>query len=195
MAMQITPTTFGASVFNGDINIGTNKLTTGNVCIMQDDVNGFKIRNATDTFYKNFVVGDFFSTGKFTIFSDAGLLVAGTGADNGYVSIKAKDNGVGPVEVARFQGAADPYFLAGPYAYFYQGGTITFQNKLWFAGSIDSASVPDYVNIGPYDLAADRRTLALSTEEAVAAGIAVASTHTLSVRINGETYKILLSNI
>lgn len=55
------------------------------------------------------------------------------------------------------------------------------------------ATAADVVKFGGYDIAAGRRTLALGTEEAVAVDVVAASTHTLTVRINGVNYKILLS--
>lgn len=54
------------------------------------------------------------------------------------------------------------------------------------------ASTPDQVRLGGYDLSAGNRTLALSTETAVATDISLVSTNSLTVRINGSTYKIPL---
>jgi len=54
-------------------------------------------------------------------------------------------------------------------------------------------STADLVQLGAYDIAAGERTLAISTEKAVASDIAVASTHSLTVNINGTNYRILLA--
>jgi hypothetical protein len=72
--------------------------------------------------------------------------------------------------------------------------TIYPYSNVYFPASGDSISEADTVKLGGFDLAAGRRTLALGTEEAVAVEAALASTHTLSVRINGATYRILLTN-
>lgn len=44
---------------------------------------------------------------------DDGLAIIGYDTDTGYGRITARDAGVGQVEVARFQAAADPYFSMG----------------------------------------------------------------------------------
>ena len=68
------------------------------------------------------------------------------------------------------------------------GGALVLKNTI---GSL--ATSADEVQLGAYDLSAGNATLALSTETAVAIDVIAASTHTLSVRVNGTTYKILLS--
>jgi hypothetical protein len=64
-----------------------------------------------------------------------------------------------------------------------------------FNASVDSAAVADTVSLGGFDISAGHRALAISSEEVVVAGVAVASTHKYPVRINGATYNILLSNV
>lgn len=59
----------------------------------------------------------------------------------------------------------------------------------------DPGAVTDGIRIGSVDLSAGNATLSLRTETAVATDAAVASTHSLSVQLNGATYKILLSNV
>lgn len=72
-------------------------------------------------------------------------------------------------------------------------GTTLTPNKVSFNNSVASASVADQVSISGVDIAAGRRSLAIGTEEAVAVDVVTESTHTLSVVINGTTYKILLA--
>ena len=62
-----------------------------------------------------------------------------------------------------------------------------------FNGTEPSTSPADMVQLYSVDLSADNATLGLRTETAVAVEALLASTHTLSVRINGTTYKVLLS--
>jgi hypothetical protein len=70
------------------------------------------------------------------------------------------------------------------------GGTGNF---LAVTNQADPGAVTDGIRIGSVDLSAGNATLALRTERAVAVDVVLASTHTLSVQINGTTYKILLS--
>jgi hypothetical protein len=71
-------------------------------------------------------------------------------------------------------------------------GIITSNSYMRFNSSNDLGSAANLVQLGGYDLDATHRTLAIGTEEAVAADIGLASTHSLRVRINGATYKIPL---
>ncbi len=84
---------------------------------------------------------------------------------------------------------------------FYTDGNICFQidngrnmstQRLDFNTSLAPTSAADFVKINGVDIAAGRRTLALATEEAVAADVALASTHSLTVVINEVAYKIPL---
>lgn len=63
-----------------------------------------------------------------------------------------------------------------------------------FNGTEPSTSPADMVQLYSVDLSAGNATLGLRTETAVAVEAALASTHTLAVRINGATYRILLTN-
>ena len=55
---------------------------------------------------------DVLFTGTLTVFSNAGSIQAYP-ADDNYAVLKARDTGVGSVEIARLVGAADPYFGIG----------------------------------------------------------------------------------
>lgn len=74
-------------------------------------------------------------------------------------------------------------------------GTVS-TSAAWFVASNvggDPGAATDEIRIGCVDLSAGNATLSLRTERAVAVDVIGASTHTLSVQINGTTYKILLS--
>lgn len=78
-------------------------------------------------------------------------------------------------------------------------GSIYAFTRLSSAGTVEMTSnatltsTADLVQLGAYDIAAGERTLAISTEKAVAVDAAVASTHSLTVNINGTNYRILLA--
>lgn len=69
-------------------------------------------------------------------------------------------------------------------------GVLTLGNS-----TVPSTSPADTVQLFSTDISAGNASLGIRTETAVAVGAAVASTHTLSVTINGTVYKILLSNV
>lgn len=71
--------------------------------------------------------------------------------------------------------------------------TIATTGTVGLPTSIDSASAADTVTLSSYDLSAGNRTLAIGTETAVVTETVV-SDRTLSVRINGTTYKICLKS-
>ncbi len=113
---------------------------------------------------------------------------------------------------------ATSYFLAGSLAGFkenvtednYGGGLVFYvarnatgmreaarfnSEAAFLLGGVgtEPSLTADQAGIYAMDLAADRRSLGFTTEEAVAADVILASTHTWQVRINGVTYKVLLS--
>ena len=98
---------------NDDINIGANKIKTTDIVLKQGTSSTFYIRNAADNNYLSLRLKN--------LILDAGILsfdgsLAGDiytdGANNAYVRLKAKDTDGSLVEIARMQGAADPYFQA-----------------------------------------------------------------------------------
>ena len=60
-------------------------------------------------------------------------------------------------------------------------------------GTVPSTSPVDTVQLFSADISAGNASLGLRTETAVAVDAVLASTHTLSVTINGTVYKVLLS--
>lgn len=67
-------------------------------------------------------------------------------------------------------------------------GVVVLKN-----GTVPSTSPADTVQLFSADITAGNASLGLRTETAVAAEVIADSTHTLSVRINGTVYKVLLS--
>jgi len=109
--MAGTPSTLPATTFTGDITLGANKLKTTNLLLKEGDADDLVLRNAADNTYKNLVLK---SINWIAAISDigGGASIQAPNADNQYSVLKARDSGVGVVEIARFQGAADPYFQA-----------------------------------------------------------------------------------
>lgn len=60
-------------------------------------------------------------------------------------------------------------------------------------GTVPSTSPADMIQIFSVDLSAGNATLGLRTETAVAVDAAVISTHTLTIKINGTNYRVLLA--
>ncbi len=87
---------------------------------------------------------------------------------------------------SRFAGnvIVGPAFQAGTTA----NGVLALSN-----GATAPTTSVDLAQLSSIDIAAGRATLALTTEETVAADIALASTNSLTVFINGSKYKILLT--
>ena len=98
--------TLVATTFSGDVTIGANLLKTTNLAIKEEDAATFSTRNAANTIYTDF------ATGSLLLKTDGGQIGAPSG-DGNYTIFKAKDTGVGSVEIARMTGAADPYFSMG----------------------------------------------------------------------------------
>ena len=98
-------------VVSGDIDLGSSSLKTTNLVMKQGDVNTFYIRTAADDDYKSILARDLSITGRFFSQASPTSLEAGNG-DSNFMILKARDNGVTLVEVARLQGAADPYLQA-----------------------------------------------------------------------------------
>ena len=89
----------------------------------------------------------------------------------------SRDGAESPTEVVRFTAQQSALFSnAGPNI------------------SEPTANPADRAGIYCVDLSAGNATLGILTETAVAVEAALASTHTLAVRVNGVTYRILLTN-
>lgn len=101
-----------ALTMTGDIEIGANKVKTSNLSLLELDANRFQFRNSANSAYKGIVVASIDFSGDLGAFSD-GVSLNAIGDDNGYLLFKAKDNGVGLVEIARVIGGVDPLFQTG----------------------------------------------------------------------------------
>lgn len=74
-------------------------------------------------------------------------------------------------------------------------GVVAASKQVQLSSNDDLASAADMVKLSSYDLSAGNRTLSIATETAVAIDAVLASTHTLTVRINGVSYKVLLASV
>ncbi len=99
----------GAVTIEDDINIGANKLKMTSTLLKEISANIVAIRNTADNAYLDFKAGIIRpQTG--VLFEATGKYINGPVADNAYVTFGARDTGSSTAEVARLQGAADPYF-------------------------------------------------------------------------------------
>jgi len=95
----------------GDLNIGAHKLKTTNCLIREEADPAFMgIRNAADDDYRS-LVAHVLDCRSYLSFTSGGSIRA-RNYDDAAVVIQARNNTVGLAEVARYQGAADPYFQA-----------------------------------------------------------------------------------
>ena len=116
-----------------------------------------------------------------------GNFVAGTaGQGGGQLLFYTKPDGGGIAERVRMDEAGNVGIGTGTF------GTSATQTLALDNGTEPTSSPADLIQIYSVDLSAGNATLGLRTETAVASDIALASTHSLQVRINGVTYKILL---
>ncbi len=99
----------GDVTIEDDIVIGANKIKMTSHLLKEDDPTWLAIKNAADDAYsrlKILTLGVSFSIDCIT----DGVYITAPNIDNNHFDFKARDNTVGRVEVARLQGAADPYF-------------------------------------------------------------------------------------
>lgn len=96
---------------SGDFVIGAHKLKTTNLLLEEYNATTLHVRNLADTENKNLRVLELHPFGDILMEADARWLAA-YAATNGYYLIKAYKTGGPSTEVARFQGAADPYLQA-----------------------------------------------------------------------------------
>lgn len=95
----------------GDINIGADKLIFTDALLKYDATYKLVLKNAADDAYTTMRLASIYvNTGVYFVAS-AGYFSAKS-ETNAYVVLRAEDTSVGLVEVARLQGAADPYFQA-----------------------------------------------------------------------------------
>jgi len=95
----------------GDIQMQLNRLRTTNLQLREGAADNLQIRNAVDAAYLNLYLEN--------LVLNAGIISLGNtvsvnarNIDGGIMTLGARDAGVAILEVARLQGAADPYFQA-----------------------------------------------------------------------------------
>lgn len=98
----------------GDLDIGALGLKTTNLYLSQKDVNTLAVGSTVGTANKALQAGWLGVTTATGILAlvDA-MIFSANNNDDDYIVGKARDNGVGVVEVFRMQGAADPEFQTG----------------------------------------------------------------------------------
>jgi len=106
-----TGLTMPAMTMNGDISMGANKLKTTNHLIKEEDATWAALRNAADDAYSRIKLLTLGFSNDIRALSDA-LSIDSPDVDDNYLRFRARDNGSAVAEVARLQGAADPYFQA-----------------------------------------------------------------------------------
>ncbi len=95
----------------GDINLGANKLKTTSLLLKELNAVSLIIRDAADANPRDLTLRELDIFGDVAFSADS-LGVRADNVNDHYAYLGARDTGVGPVEVARLQGAADPYFQA-----------------------------------------------------------------------------------
>lgn len=107
-----TGLTLPAFTSSGDISIGANAVKTTNISIDEVDANNLEIANYARTTLKGLLLNNL-SIYATIAGGISGIAINATNANAGTLLLKARDTGVGLVEVARLIGAADPYFGIG----------------------------------------------------------------------------------
>jgi len=135
-----TGLTLPAVTLGGDISLGANKLKTTNLLIREGDANTLWTRNAADNAHKGFLASNFYAVSYINI-EHTGYL-APSDTNTHFMTLKARDTDVGLVEIARLQGAADPYFAMGgsqEFKFYFSGiaslsGAVTFSDTVALNG-------------------------------------------------------------
>lgn len=102
-----------------NLSLGAGSLKTTNLLLKEENSSAWVIRDAADTAYKGLQVSGISAiTGVSYFYADIefsadGQAIRVNNTDDYYSLFKARDTGVGLVEVGRIQGAADPYFGMG----------------------------------------------------------------------------------
>jgi len=94
-----------------NLNLTTYAIKWTDITLKRENANELNLRNTANTAYKNIRIGNIRVAGGIEFYATDKSIEAYK-ANNGKSYLKAYDNDVGSVEVARLQGAADPYFQA-----------------------------------------------------------------------------------
>ena len=193
--MYVSPHAITAMAINSSGNVGIGVTPSFrlhasdsgsgiiNVAALDNNVSSAVGSGAQLLFQTNYDSGDIFVAGI------AGLITnVGTSTYEGALSLRTQSNVEGTItERVRI----DAYGNVGMSVTAW--GTSA-KKVLGIGNGTEPGSSPaDMIQLYSVDLSAGNATLGLRTETAVAVDVVAASTHSLSVRINGTTYKILLS--
>jgi len=105
-----TGLTMPAFTMAGDISLGANKLKTTNLFLKEINVDSFALRDVGDTTYKDLMLHHLYSNG-YIVFNTSTGNIRAANSDNSYVIGKARDTGVGLVEIFRMAGATVAHLL------------------------------------------------------------------------------------
>ena len=94
----------------GNINIGANKLITSNLSVSEIGANDLGIMDAAKANWQSLYLAYIRPALGISAYGDS-IDFDAKAADGCYVRFRARDTGVGHVEIARLQGAAEPHIL------------------------------------------------------------------------------------
>ncbi|MBA7621061.1 hypothetical protein ES703_28418 [subsurface metagenome] len=95
----------------GDLNIGAHLLKTTSLALKQVTGDSWGIRDVADTGYRDLYTRKIVVDGGLALNAD-GCSLDARDVDATYAKLQARDTSAALAEIARLQGAADPYFQA-----------------------------------------------------------------------------------
>ncbi len=123
-----TGLTMPAFTGGGDITLGANKLKFTQLLIKDlNNYQGLLVKAIADNAFLPVTALSFYVENGNIVFLEASGSIDSGNADTNYIIGRARDSGVGLVEIWRGQGAADPYFSVGGIQ----------QNKFYNSGVVD----------------------------------------------------------
>ncbi|MBF8267217.1 MAG: hypothetical protein HW388_725 [Dehalococcoidia bacterium] len=99
----------GVQMVTGSLDLGANKLRSTNLLLKEESSNQWTIKSAADDAYRSLQLATVYLRTSLAAVGD-GIPILADDVDNYSLLFKARDNGVGLVEVARLQGQAEPRF-------------------------------------------------------------------------------------
>lgn len=104
--------TYGIKITDTYIQFGDDATALA-MKLKYEDATTLALRNAADNNYLDLRTRWQMASGGFNCLATAAVFSAYVSGDDAYAYFRARDTGVGGVEIARLQGAADPYFQVG----------------------------------------------------------------------------------
>ena len=101
---------------SGGVAIGANAIITSSLSVIEKTISGqvLAVRNAADSAAASIAAHTYFcEVGGISFEGTNGQSISAPNADAWHMGFKARDTGVGLVEVGRMAGGADPYFSFG----------------------------------------------------------------------------------